>query len=144
MVEQLRDPKFYLENFTKIKTKKQGTLQPFILNEAQKDIFNTLRREKRIIILKARQLGFSSGITGFFYHDTIMNPGTTTALIGYNADLTSELLEKVKILYKTTPAELRPTIQYNSKHEISFPKLDSKILVLPSTVNVGRGATQYD
>lgn len=83
----------------------------------------------------------STALVGFFYHDTIMNPGTTTALIGYNADLTSELLEKVKTFYKTTPVELRPTIQYNSRHEISFPRMNSKILVLPSTVNVGRGYT---
>jgi len=83
----------------------------------------------------------STAITGFFYHNTITTPGTTTALIGYNSDLTAELLDKVKTFYKTTPAELRPTIHYNSKYEISFPEIDSKILVLPSTANVGRGYT---
>ncbi len=83
----------------------------------------------------------STAVTGYFYHNTITTPGTTTALIGYNSDLTSELLDKVKTLYKTTPEDLRPTIHYNSKFEISFPSIDSKILVLPSTENVGRGYT---
>lgn len=83
----------------------------------------------------------STAMVGFFYHSTIMNPGTTTALIGYNTDLTAELLDKVKTFYNTTPPELRPTIQYNSKHEISFPAFNSKILVLPSTETVGRGYT---
>ena len=83
----------------------------------------------------------STAMVGFFYHDTITNPGTTTAIIGYNSDLTSELLDKVKTFYKTTPAQLRPTIHYNTKYEISFPRMDSKILVLPSTENVGRGYT---
>lgn len=139
-LKKLRDPKFYLESFCKIKTKGNG-LQPFILKDAQKDIFNTLRRMKRIIILKARQIGFSTAVTGFFYHQTIMTPGVNTALIGYNSDLTAELLDKVKTFYRTTPESLRPAIQYNSKFEISFPKIDSKILVLPSTDNVGRGYT---
>ena len=83
----------------------------------------------------------STAMVGWMYHNTITVPGTTTAIIGYNSDLTSELLDKVKTFYRTTPASLKPTIQYNSKYEISFPRLDSKILVLPSTVNVGRGYT---
>lgn len=142
-LERIRDPKFYLESFVKIKGKTPG-LVPFILNEAQKDLFNTLNVSSRVIILKARQIGFSTAVTGFFYHKTIMTPGTNTALIGYNSDLTSELLDKIKTFYASTPNELKPTIQYNSKYEISFPKINSKIIVLPSTENVGRGYTLHN
>ena len=137
---KLKDPKFYLENFCKIKGKTPGLI-PFILNQAQLDLYNTMRKAHRVIILKARQIGFSTAVTGYFYHNTITTPGTNTALIGYNSDLTAELLDKVKTFYKSTPAEFRPTIHYNSKYEISFPAIDSKILVLPSTENVGRGYT---
>lgn len=140
VLSKLKDPKFYLENFCKIKGKTPGLI-PFKLNEAQKDLYNAMRKFTRIIILKARQIGFSTAVTGYFYHNTITTPGTNTALIGYNSDLTAELLDKVKTFYKTTPAEFRPTIHYNSKYEISFPAIDSKILVLPSTENVGRGYT---
>lgn len=142
IVKKLRDPKYYLENFTQIKTKEKG-LAPFILNEAQKDLFNTLNEFCRIIICKVRQLGFSTAVTGYFYVKAITTPGVNIALIGYNADMTAELLDKVKTFYKTTPLSMRPAIQYNSRYEISFPKMDSKILVLPSTENVGRGYTLH-
>jgi hypothetical protein len=141
LLNKIRDPKFYLENFCKIKGKKPGSLIPFILNEAQKDLFNTVKKRARVIILKCRQLGFSTAMVGYFYHNTIMNPGTTTAVIGYNSSLTTELLDKVKTFYRTTPESLRPTIHYNSKYEVSFPRIDSKIVVLPSTEEVGRGYT---
>lgn len=142
ILTKLRDPKFYLENFCKIKTKDRKFI-PFVLKEAQKDLFNALVQEqaRRIIILKARQLGFSTAVCGFFYHDTIMNPGTTSVIIGYNREMTTELLDKIKLFYETTPDELKPTIQYNSKHEITFPKIKSKIVVLPSNESVGRGYT---
>lgn len=142
MLAFMRDPKFYLENFTKIKTKKR-TFDPFILNEAQKDLFNSLVFEgvRRMLILKARQLGFSTAVAGFFYHDTIMNPGTTSVIIGYNREMTTELLGKIKLFYQTTPDELKPKIQYNSRYEMSFPNIDSKIIVLPSNESVGRGYT---
>ena len=140
LLSKMSDPKFYLENFCKIKGKTPGLI-PFVLNEAQKDIFNTLRKSSRVIILKARQIGFSTAITGFLYHKTIMTPGMNTVLIGYNTDMAAELLDKVKMFWSTTPVELQPTIHYNSKYEISFPKLNSKIIVLPSSENVGRGYT---
>lgn len=142
-LQLLKDPKFYTENFCRIKGKTPGLI-PFILNEAQKDFLNTIRKSSRAIVLKARQIGFSTLVTGYLYHRTITTPGTNTALIGYNSDLTAEILDKVKTFYRTTPEELRPKIQYNSKYEISFPTLDSKILVLPSSENVGRGYTLHN
>lgn len=86
----------------------------------------------------------STGIVGWMYHNTITTPGTNTAIIGYNSDLTAELLDKVKTFYRTTPDELKPTIQYNTKYEISFPAINSKIIVLPSTENVGVGYTLHN
>lgn len=86
----------------------------------------------------------STLVSGYLYHRTMTNPGMNTALIGYNSDLTTELLDKVKTFWRTTPAELRPKIQYNSKFEVSFPALDSKIIVLPSSENVGRGYTLHN
>ena len=142
IINKLLDPKFYLESFTKIKTKTPG-LQPFVLNNAQCDLFNTLNTDSRVIILKARQLGMSTAVAGYLYHMAITTPGINVALIGYNSDMTAELLDKVKTFYRTTPASIRPKIQYNSKYEISFPALDSKILVLPSSENVGRGYTLF-
>jgi len=140
-IEQLADPRYYIENFCRIKGKEGKGLVPFILKPAQLDIFNTIQRNNRIIIMKARQIGFSTAVTGFLYHKTITTAGVTTALVGYNNDLTAELLDKIKTFYRTTPDAIKPTIHYNSKYEISFPKVDSKILVLPSTENVGRGYT---
>jgi hypothetical protein len=137
-VSKLRDPRFYLENFCKVK-QKGGGLVPFKLNEMQKDLFNTLNKNNRVMSLKARQLGSSTGVAGYFYVNTIMNTGMTTALIGYNTDLAADFLDRIKTFYRSTPAEIRPTIQYNSKYEISFPKMDSKILILPSIENVGSG-----
>ena len=139
---KMLDPKFYLESFCKIKGKQPG-LVPLVLNDAQKDLFNALNKHSRVIILKARQIGFSTAATGYLYHMAITTPGINVALVGYNSDLTTELLDKVKTFYRTTPASIRPQIKYNTKYEITFPALDSKILVLPSTENVGRGYTLF-
>lgn len=136
-VALLRDPKYYLESFCKIKGKTPGLI-PFKLNEAQKDLYNTLRRCKRVIALKARQIGFSTAIAGYFYHKTITTPGTTTALVAHKSEVAAEFLDKIKLFYRSTPESLRPQVHFNSKYEMSFPALDSKIMVM-SGENVGRG-----
>ena len=141
-IDKLLDPKFYVESFCKIKAKTPG-LHPFILNPAQIDLFNTLNKHNRVILLKARQLGMSTAVAAYLYHMAITTSGINVALIGYNSDLTAELLDKIKTFYKTTPESIRPQIAYNSKYEVSFPAMDSKILVLPSSENVGRGYTLY-
>lgn len=142
--EYLSDPKFYLEHFTKIKGKSVGSLIPFKINNVQKDLFNGINDFDRLIICKSRQLGYSTGVVGNFYHRTIVTPATNTAIIGYNGELTSELLDKVKTFWRTTPSEVRPGVHYNSKHEMSFPNLESKIIVLPSSETVGRGYTLHN
>jgi hypothetical protein len=142
LLRLIKDPKSYLENFTKIKGKQPG-LMPFILNDAQKDLYNTLKKNNRVIILKARQIGFSTAVTGYFYHNTITTPGVTTALIAHKADVATEFLDKVKTFWRSTPESLRPQIHFNSKYEMSFPALDSKIIVM-SGDNVGRGYTIHN
>lgn len=137
-IARLKDPKFYIESFCKIKAKRGG-LVPFILKEAQKDIFNTLADHNKVIILKARQLGFSVALSAWLYHYAITHPGVTVALIGYNREMTGELLENVKILHSTTPEKFRPLVENDSKHEFTFPKTKSKLVCLPSSKNVGRG-----
>lgn len=141
-IEALLDPKTYLEKFTKIKGKTPGLI-PFILTEAQKDLFNTLRRMNRIVALKARQIGFSTAISGFLYHKTITTPGTTTALVAHKSEVATEFLDKIKTFWRTTPDSLRPRIHFNSKYEMSFPAIDSKIQVM-SGQNVGRGYTIHN
>lgn len=142
-VEKFLDPKFYLENFTKIKGKEPGLI-PFILNEAQKDLFNTLKRHNRIIINKARQIGFSTAISGWMFHKTITTPGTTTALIAHKADVAADFLDRVKVFLQSIPESMRPVTHYNSKYEISFPKpIDSRIVVMCGE-NVGRGFTIHN
>lgn len=132
------DPRIYLSTFCKLKTKEK-TIIPFKLNKPQADLFDKLDEYNRVIILKARQLGMSSGVCGYLYHKTITQPATNTVIIGYKRDEAAVLLNTIKMFWETTPALYRPEIKYNTKYEMSFPKLNSMITVLPSTATAGRG-----
>lgn len=142
-IDRIFDPRFYLESFCKIKGKEAVGLIPFILTPAQLDFFNALRKYTRVIALKSRQIGFSTAVAGFLYHKTITNQGVNTALVAHKADVAAEFLDKIKTFWRTTPEEVRPRLHFNSKYEMSFPSLDSKIMVLTGE-NVGRGMTLHN
>ena len=63
----------YIESCLKIKTK-SGTVVPFRLNDAQRKLYAVAKRQQdagkpvRLIILKARQLGFSTLTEGLIFH----------------------------------------------------------------------------
>ena len=72
------DPKWYMENFLKIRDKK-SQLIPFKLNNAQDIVFDIMKdceknnKLKRFIVLKARQMGLSTLFEGLIFHDTSTN-----------------------------------------------------------------------
>ena len=76
LVEKLRDAKFYMENFLHIRAKNQRIVK-LRMKPAQQRLYDIIQGERaagkpvRIIILKARQLGFSTVIEGLFFHDTV-------------------------------------------------------------------------
>jgi hypothetical protein len=138
--DYLLDTRWFLENCVKIKTK-SGGLEPFILNRPQLHIANLMRRQRRIVTCKARQLGSSTFVIGKIFHHAITTPGTTSAIIAHTGKAATELLDKIKTMWRTCPEEIRPEYGMNSKFEMSFPKMESKIVVLPATEELGRSYT---
>jgi hypothetical protein len=143
MLRRIRDPKDYLESNVRVKGKTSGQIMPLKLKPAQIHLFNVLKKFRKILITKARQLGISTAVVGWLYHRAITVPGTSVGIIGYNAAMAKELMDKMKVFIETTPPELRPTVTKMTGMEIEFGKLHSKIQVIASK-NAGRGYTFTD
>ena len=72
----LLNPKIYIPNFLKIRTK-EGTLEPFIPNKPQRKLRDTIAELReagkpvRIIILKDRQMGFSTETESIIFKNVV-------------------------------------------------------------------------
>ena len=79
MVRRLKNPRWYIEHFLCIRTKK-GKLARLVMKPAQQRLYEVMKREHdagrpvRIVILKARQLGFSTVTEAVFFHDSATRP----------------------------------------------------------------------
>ena len=125
LLTKLRDAKFYMENFLHIRTKDQRIVK-LNLKPAQQRLYDIIQGERaagkpvRIIILKARQLGFSTAIEGLFFHDTVTRPLVETLIIAHSSDSTTKLFRMNKLFFDMLPKNLRPMRKSSNAREIVF------------------------
>ena len=129
---------------------------PFIPNYPQEKLRKLiLKLEKegkpvRIIILKARQMGFSTFVSGWYTTDTVTNVGRKTVVIAHTEESTKGLFEKYKIMVNNLPEELRPQTSASNAREIVFDTRDNTGIggnircMTAGSEGLGRGSTIHN
>lgn len=142
----LTDHRFFIETFISIKNKDRYIV-PFVFNPIQ-DLFYRKYTEmnekgiRRHIILKPRQLGFTTLVCAMFLTECILVPNTVAAIIAHDAESTARIFEITKLMYDKLPEEIKPIKKYSSKREIVFEDIGSKIFIgTAGSVGFGRGTT---
>ena len=117
--------KDYIENFLKIRTK-SGTVTGFHLNPAQVKLYNAAKKQQdagkpvRIIILKARQLGFSTLTEGLIFHACATRENTNALIVAHLDVATANLFRMSKLFYDELPAPVKPMIKSSNAQELVF------------------------
>lgn len=97
------------------------------------------------IVLKARQFGFSTLILALYFCRTINHSDQNTVIVAHTADDTEMLFQRVRLFWEQLPEELRPRTRYNSRKELYFPDLRSRITVITAGQgSAGRGRTIHN
>lgn len=117
--------KDYIENCLKIKTK-SGTVVPFRLNDAQKKLYAVAKKQQdagkpvRLIILKARQLGFSTLTEGLIFHACATRKNVNALIVAHREDATANLFRMSKLFYDELPAPIKPMMRSSNAQELVF------------------------
>ena len=117
--------KDYIENCLKIKTK-SGTVVPFRLNGAQRKLYAVAKKQQdagkpvRLIILKARQLGFSTLTEGLIFHACATRKNTNALIVAHREDATANLFRMSKLFYDELPAPVKPMMRSSNAQELVF------------------------
>lgn len=129
--------KAYIENYIKIRDKK-GNVVPLKLNEPQLKYYNVIRKlyiERkpiRIIILKARQMGFSTETEGIIFKNVVTHHNYNAGIVAHKEDSTTNLFNMSKRMLEYLPDAIRPAQRKSNAKELVFNNdegtgLDSKI-----------------
>ena len=122
---------------------REGTMRKLIANPAQKAFERD--RGRKNIVLKARQMGISTWITGRYFLKTICRRGTLTVQVAHTREAAEAIFGVAQRMWENLPAPLREGPLRRSRANVGqmvFAELDSEFRVLSAAdENAGRGLT---
>lgn len=149
----LTDFPYFCEKYVKIKNK-DGEMVPFKLRKYQLRLWYLIlqmiaeNRPVRIIVLKSRQLGFSTMMQAYLLWRTIFNPYSGCLTVAHDAESSGKLFEKVEFAYENLPRWLYADLEAAKNNAVrgkrlAFGKpLDSSFFVdTAGNKNIGRSMT---
>ena len=144
--------KNYIEKYVKIRDK-SGKIIDFQLNEPQQKLYDIIKAQKqenkpvRIIILKARQMGFSTLTESILFKETATKFNINTGIVAHKEEATTNLFNMSKRIYDNLPEGMKPTKKASNAKELIFDNdkgtgLKSKIKCMTAGADgVGRSDT---
>lgn len=117
----------YIENFLKIRDK-SGKIVPLKLNPPQKRLYATIREQwrarkpVRIIILKARQMGFSTLTEAIIFWYTVTSEQSESLIVAHQEESTGNLFRMSKRFLDELPGPLKPMTRASNGQELNFDK----------------------
>jgi hypothetical protein len=141
--EKLAGFLFFCENFGHIKHPSRGKI-PFVLRDAQKETVETWLGSRYSIVLKARQIGFSTLVSIYSFWLTFFYPDRHIIMLSRTEREASKLLSHSKYLYNNMPDWLRhlgPVVTFTqTKCEMTNA---SALESMPSANDPARGSTAF-
>lgn len=129
--------KEYIESYIKIRDK-NNNIVPLKLNEPQLRYYNVIKqlheqnKPIRIIILKARQMGFSTETESIIFKNVVTKHNYNAGIVAHKEDSTSNLFNMSKRMLENLPDSIKPEQKKSNAKELVFNNengtgLDSKI-----------------
>lgn len=144
--------KQYIEKYIKIRNK-EGSIVDLKLNSPQQKLYDIIKEQKqakkpvRIIILKARQMGFSTLTESILFKETVTKFNRRTGIITHLATATTNLFNMSKLMLDYLPDDMKPSVKKSNAQELIFDNdngtgLKSRIKCMTAgTSGVGRSDT---
>ena len=126
---KLRDRRWYIERNLKIKTK-DARIAPLRLNAPQKRLLDALEKQDaegkpmRVIILKARQMGFSTVTEAVIFHEAATRRNVNAMIVAHRDDSTKNLFGMSRRYYDNLPEPLKPMRRASNAQELLFDNPD--------------------
>lgn len=143
--------KAYIENYIKIRDK-NNNIVPLVLNEPQLKYYNVIkkmhqaRKPIRIIILKARQMGFSTETEAIIFKNVVTHHNYNAGIVAHKEDSTANLFNMSKRMLEYLPEDIKPERKKSNAKELVFNNeqgtgLDSRMKVMTAG---GKGIGRSD
>ena len=113
---------------------KRSKLESFIPNEAQKDVIRSLSHNDNLMMLKARQLGSTTGIAAYFFWKALFTPHTNVAVVAHTDEAVKKIFEIYRLFYDELPPFLKLETVRARENQLKF--------ITGSSIRIGSASSQ--
>jgi len=128
---------YFLENHMKIVHVDEGLI-PFSLYPFQKDLIQTISKNRNVIVKTGRQVGKSTTTLGWLLHYILFNQSKTVGILANKAATARELLGRIQIAYQHLPKFLQQGLKEWNKGSLELEN-GSKIIASSTSSSAIRG-----
>jgi len=142
ILKERNDPRPWIEENLWIRSKDRRVI-PFRFNWPQDHYWGY--RTPFDVILKPRQLGFTTLVCGLFFADTILRQNTASVMVAHDLESTKRIFRIVQLFWERLPEQMKRTAgrpSSSNRREFFWPKLNSHFYVgTAGSPGSGRGMT---
>lgn len=131
-------PVLWLKNFIKI-VDNSGNLVPFNVNKEQENFIKHM--DKYNIILKSRQIGFSTLSLGLMLFYACTMPNTSYLMLSYDGESVQNLFDRLKAMYESMPDKHKLPQKRMNKMELLLQNGSRISVKVASNKGLGRSFT---
>jgi len=132
-IQKLSDPVWRLNNLYEVRTKAPGYVGKTVVfrpNRVQRRIYKTMDEHRRVIILKPRKLGVTTGIVINLLDTSMFMENQFCRTIAHRRITVQELFNDIaRFAFNSVPEQIRPEIEFTTRAELQFKKTGSKYSV---------------
>jgi hypothetical protein len=133
-----KDPAYFLDNYARITHQEKGII-PFKTFNFQKQLLNDFHDHRFNIILKARQLGISTIVSGYVAWMLMFYKEKNVLVMATKLNTAIEIVDKVKDIIESVPEWLKiVSVATNNKTKFELSN-GSRIQGTPTSKDAGRG-----
>src|SRR5215475_9150412 len=117
------DRRYFISEFLSIKTKDRQVI-PLTPNEAQLRLIAEVEKQEKAgrpvrgIIVKPRQVGFTTIIQAMFFHTCALFENTNALTVAHDLDASTEIFTMDRLFLDKLPSFLRPLTRFSNRKEV--------------------------
>ena len=131
------DPVYFISNYCWVQHPQLGKVK-FVLRPYQVEIIRAIQNNRWTVLLIGRQAGKSETCAAYAYWFACFHKSKNVLLASNKQKGASDLMNRIRFMYESTPDFLRPGVPYYNRGSIEFDN-GSKIWSEATTETTGRG-----
>ncbi|MCI8594917.1 MAG: hypothetical protein HFF09_06640 [Oscillospiraceae bacterium] len=121
----------YIEHFLRVQDKR-GKIVPLKLNTAQEKLYGAVKRQHeegrpvRIVVLKARQMGFSTLTEALLFWNSATRKNVNSMVLAHTDEATANIFRMTKRYYDCLPEAVKPDKLASNAQELVFDRTNGR------------------